>query len=100
MQVVIRHEVVDHRRAAGPQHPPHQLLLGRQVGGAEDLLRRLGDGQAVQRPVGTVLGNARERVVLEPALADQLAHLGANLLPGRLIVQALDDARLAAFEHP
>ena len=65
-----------------------------------DLLRHLGNRQPVERGVGGVVGDPRERVVLEAALANQLAHLLLDAGPGLVVIEPGVDGGLAAFERP
>ena len=71
IDVVVAHEVIDHRRAALEQHVARGLEL--RVGGVA-ALQRCGDllhRQAVQRRVGPVHRDDGEREIAQPALGEQ-----------------------------
>ena len=71
IDVVVAHEVIDHRGAAVEQHLARRLEL--RVGGVAALpaQRNLRHRQSVQRRIAAIHGDDRERQVAQAALGEQ-----------------------------
>src|SRR5688572_7684484 len=100
LDILLVHEVIDHRRRAAEHERARRLELRIGTARSMQLLGNLRHRQPVQRRIGAITGDRAPRQILETPLLHEREHLFLDARPRSRVVQTLRDLLAAALERP